>query len=107
MKAVFSKEFWLISVDNSISRSQQTRYLNSSGFSFLSKMSVLDHTDNPGLLGEITHIKAEKKNVQDKHKISCNGEEKKCSKNEIPRNKFNKRSIRLIYLKQQIIVERN
>lgn len=40
-------------------------------------MSILDHIDNPGLLGEIAHIKAEKENVQDKHKISCNGKEKK------------------------------
>lgn len=43
-------------------------------------MSILDHTDNPGLLGEIAHIKAEKENVQDKHKIYYNGKEKKCSK---------------------------
>lgn len=40
-------------------------------------MSILDHTDNSGLLGEMAHIKAEKENVQDKHKISCNGKEKK------------------------------
>lgn len=63
-----------------LTESQQTRYLNSNGFSFLSKMSILDHTDNPGLLGEMAHIKAEKENVQDKHKISCNGKEKSAQK---------------------------
>lgn len=43
-------------------------------------MSILDHTDNPGILGEMAHIKAETENVQDKHKISCMERKKKVLK---------------------------